>query len=46
MRESIQQGSRHLGIAEHTGPFGEAQIGGDDHAGVLVELTVLNCVPD
>ena len=38
MRESVEQGGGHLGIAEHVGPFGEAQVGGDDHAGALVEF--------
>ena len=38
MREAIQQRRGHLGVAEHAGPFGEAQVGGDDHAGVLVQL--------
>ena len=27
-----------LGVAEHTGPFCEAQVGGDDHAGFLIQL--------
>ena len=36
--QSVQQGSRHLGIHKHTGPFREAQVGGDDHAGVLVQF--------
>ena len=26
MGESVEQGCGHLGIAKHTGPFGEAQI--------------------
>lgn len=38
MGQPIQQRSRHLGVAKHTRPLGEAQIGGDDHAGVLVQL--------
>ena len=28
---------RHLGVAEHGGPFGEGEVGGDDHRGALVE---------
>ena len=38
MREAIEQRSRHLGIAEDARPFAEAQVGGDDDAGPLVEL--------
>jgi hypothetical protein len=36
--KAIEQGSRHLGIAEDAGPFAEAQVGGDHDAGALVEL--------
>ncbi len=36
--EPIQQGSSQLGVAKHARPFGEAQVGGDHHTGVLVEL--------
>src|ERR1700728_2771338 len=36
--EPIEQRGRHLGIAEHGGPLAEAEIGGDDDAGALVEL--------
>lgn len=32
MREPVQQCRGHLGIAEDAGPFGEAQIGGNDQA--------------
>src|SRR5204863_8734257 len=35
--QSIEQRSRHLGIAEHTRPFTEGEIGGDDDRGALVE---------
>ena len=38
MRESVQQCRGHLGIPEHTGPFAEAQVGGDHNAGALVQL--------
>ena len=38
MGKTIEQGRRHLGITEHTGPFGEAQVGGDDETRVLVEF--------
>ena len=38
VREPIEQCSGHLGIPEHTSPFGEAEVGGDDDAGLLVEL--------
>ena len=34
----IEQRGCHLGIAEHAGPFAEAQVGGDDDAGALVQL--------
>jgi hypothetical protein len=36
--EAIQQGRCHLGVAEHAGPLAEAQVGGDDDAGALVEF--------
>ena len=36
--KSIQQGGGHLGVAEHVGPFAEAEVGGDDDAGALVEF--------
>jgi hypothetical protein len=35
--QSIEQRGRHLGIAEHTRPFTEGKIGGDDDRGALVE---------
>ena len=38
MGEPVEQGRGHLGVAEDGGPFGEAEIGGDDHAGALIEL--------
>ena len=39
MGEPIEQSGGHLGIAEHGGPFAEAEISGDDHTGALVEFT-------
>jgi hypothetical protein len=36
VRHPIQQRGGHLGITKHARPFGEAEVGGDDHAGVLV----------
>ena len=38
VREPVQQRRGHLRVAEHAGPFLEVQVGGDHHAGVLVEL--------
>lgn len=38
MRETVEERNSHLGIAEDAGPFAEAQVGGDDNAGPLVEL--------
>ena len=37
MGEPIEQRGGHLGVAEDARPFAEAEIGGDDHAGMLVE---------
>jgi hypothetical protein len=34
----VQQGGGHFGIAEHVGPFAEAEVGGDDDAGAFVEF--------
>ena len=39
MSEAIEQRRRHLGIAEHAGPFAEGEVGGDDDRGALVEPT-------
>ena len=39
MGESIRQRGGHLRIAEHSGPIREAQVGRDDDAGALIELT-------
>ena len=36
--QPIQQRGGHLGVAKHTRPFREAQVGGDDHAGVFVQF--------
>ena len=36
--EPIEQGGRHLGVAKDRRPLTEAEIGGDDDAGALVEL--------
>lgn len=36
--EAVEKRRRHLGVAEDGGPFAEAEIGGDDDAGALVEL--------
>ena len=38
MGQPVEQRRGQLGIAEHVGPFREAQVGGDDQAGLLVEL--------
>jgi hypothetical protein len=39
MGEAVQQGRGHLGVAEHTRPVGEGQVGGDDDGGALVQAT-------
>ena len=38
MGQAIEQRGGHLGVAEDGGPFAEAEVGGDDDAGALVEL--------
>jgi len=38
MGEAIEQCGGHFRIAEHAGPFAEAQVGGDDDTGALGEL--------
>ena len=38
MGETVEQRRRHLGVAEDSRPFSEAEICGDDDAGALVEL--------
>lgn len=39
MRDAIQQGRGHLGVAKHRHPFAEAKIGRDDQGSLLIELT-------
>ena len=38
VRDAIQERGCHLGIAEDSDPFTELQVGGDDDAGLLIEL--------
>ena len=38
MGEPVEQSGGHPGITEHLGPFAEAEVGGDDDAGALVEF--------
>ena len=38
MGKPVEQGRSHLGITEDAGPFREAEIGDDHHAGTLIEL--------
>ena len=38
MGETVEQGLCHLGIAEDRGTFAEAEVRGDDDAGVFVEF--------
>jgi len=38
MGKSIQECRCQLGVTEHVGPFREAQVGGNDQAGLLVQL--------
>ena len=38
MGQAIEECGGHLGVAEDRGPFAEAEVGGDRHAGALVEL--------
>ncbi len=38
MNEPVEQRGGHFGIAEDASPFAEAEIGGDDDAGALVEF--------
>src|SRR6266566_7155773 len=35
--QAVEQRGRHLGVAEHTGPFAEGEIGGDEDGRALVE---------
>ena len=36
VQQSVQQGGRDDGVAEHLAPFGEAAVGGEDHGAALV----------
>ena len=36
--EPVRERRRHLGVPKHGRPFREAQVGGDHHTGVLVQL--------
>ena len=38
VRHAVQQGCSHLGVTKHLHPFSEVQIGGDDQAGLFIEL--------
>src|ERR1700719_406721 len=38
MRQAIQHGSGHLGVAEYLRPIGKSQIGGDQQRRVFVQL--------
>ena len=38
MGEAVEQRRRHFGITEDRGPFAEAEVGGDHHAGGLEEF--------
>ena len=35
--EPVEQRGRHLGVAEHDGPYSQGKIGGDDDGSALVE---------
>ena len=37
--QAIEQRGGHLGVAEHTWPFTEVEIGGDEDRGSLIEST-------
>ena len=36
--QAVEQSRCHLGVAEHRGPFAEAEVGCDHDAGALIEL--------
>ena len=38
MGETIEKCGGHFRVAKDAGPFAEAQVGGDDDAGALIEL--------
>jgi hypothetical protein len=37
MRKTVEQRSRHLGVAENARPFAKGEISGDDHRGALIQ---------
>lgn len=38
MGQAVEQSRGHLGVAEDGSPFAEAEVGGDDDAGALIEF--------
>jgi len=38
MGQAIEQGGGHFGVAEDAWPFAEAEVGGDDHRDLLIEV--------
>ena len=38
VRQSVEHGGRHFGVAEHLRPVGKSEIGRDQQRGVFVEL--------
>ena len=38
VRQPVEHGGRHFGVAEHLRPIGEGEIGDDQQRGVFVEL--------
>ena len=38
MGKAIEQSRGHLGVAKDIGPFTEAEVGGDDDTGALIEF--------
>ena len=36
--EAVEQGGGHLGVAEDSGPFAEAEVCGDDDARAFIKL--------
>ena len=38
MRQAVQHGGGHLGVAEDLRPVGEGEVGGDQQRGVFVKL--------
>lgn len=43
--EAIEQGCGHFCVAEHAGPFAEAQVGSDDDAGALYAASLTCSYP-